>query len=136
MNLSAEYYVEETMKEINRRSFLKTTTLLGAGILLGEWTLWNLIKGIPQLALAGTVKPDIVSVKGKNYFDNTFKAVEPFGGMKSFVSRGDRVGLLVNSPFKNVGASVNPDVTLSVIRMCYDAGAKEIRYLKDPHKGY
>jgi uncharacterized protein (DUF362 family) len=127
---------EKTMKGINRRSFLKRITFLGAGILLGEGAFWNLIKGIPQLALAETLKPDIVSVKGKNYFDNTFKAVEPFGGMKSFVSRGDRVGLLVNSPFKNFGASVNPDVTLAVIRMCYDAGAKEIRYLKDPHKGY
>jgi len=128
--------MEEFMKEINRRSFLKTTTLLGASTLLGENFFWSLIKGAPQRALAETVKPDIVSVKGKDYFANTFKAVEQFGGMKGFVNRGDRVGLLVNSPFKNFGASVNPDVTLAVIRMCYDAGAKEICYLKDPHKGY
>jgi len=128
--------MEETLKEINRRSFLKRTTILGAGILLGEGAFWNLIKETPQLALAETVRPDIVSVKGKNYFANTFKAVEQFGGMKGFVSRGDRVGLLVNSPFKNFGASVNPDIALAVIRMCYDAGAKEIRYLKDPYKGY
>lgn len=124
------------MKKISRRSFLKTTTLLGAGTLLGENVFWSLIKGIPQRAIAETVKPDIVSMKGKDYFANTFKAVEQLGEMKAFVSRGDRVGLLVNSPFKNFGASVNPDVTLAVIRMCYDAGAKEIRYLKDPHKGY
>jgi len=124
------------MKEINRRSFLKRTALLGTGILLCEGAFWNLLKGIPQLAFAETMTPDIVSVKGKNYFDNTIKAVEQLGGMKNFVSRGERVGLLVNSPFKNFGASVNPDVTLAVIHMCYDAGAKEIRYLKDPYRGY
>jgi uncharacterized protein (DUF362 family) len=31
---------------------------------------------------------------------------------------------------------VNPDITLSVIRQCLDAGAGEIRYLKDPHSRY
>jgi len=44
-NLSAEFYMEEFMKEINRRSFLKTTTLLGASTLLGENFFWSLIKG-------------------------------------------------------------------------------------------
>jgi len=64
------------------------------------------------------------------------KLLSNWGGMKTFVSKGDRVGLLVNSPFKNFGASVNPDVVLAAVQMCYDAGAKEIRYLKDPHRGY
>jgi len=124
------------MKEISRRSFLKKTTLLGASILLGENIIWNLIKENPQRALAATAKPDIISVKGKDYFANTIKAVEQLGGMKAFVGRGDRVGLLVNSPFRNLGASVHPDITLAVIQMCYDAGAKGIYYLKDPHRSY
>ena len=124
------------MKKINRRAFLKKTTLLGAGALLGENLFWSLIKESHPQALAAPVRPDIASVKGKNYFANTIKAVEQLGGMKTFVGKGDRVGLLVNSPFKNLGASVQPDITLAVIQMCYDAGAKEIYYLKDPHKSY
>lgn len=138
------------MKEISRRSFLKKTTLLGAGSLLGENLIWSFIKESPYRALAATVKPDLVtaksglisakpdlvSVKGKDFFTNTKKAVEQLGGMKAFVGRGDRVGLLVNSPFRNLGASVHPDITLAVIQMCYDAGAKEIHYLKNPHKSY
>jgi uncharacterized protein (DUF362 family) len=56
--------------------------------------------------------------------------------MGAFVRKGDRVGLLVNSPFKNFGASVNPDIAVAVIKLCAEAGAREIRYLKDPHKGY
>ena len=124
------------MKEICRRSFLKKTTLLGASTFLGESLFWRLIKENPDGALAEAVMPDIVSVKGKDYFANTIKVVEQLGGMKTFVRKGDRVGLLVNSPFKNLGASVNPDIVLAAVQMCYDAGAKEIRYLKDPHRGY
>jgi uncharacterized protein (DUF362 family) len=124
------------MKEISRRSFIKKTTLLGAGILLSESVPWNLVKEIPKGVLAETEMPDIVSVKGRDYFVDTLKAVEQLGGMGAFVGKGTRVGLLVNSAFKNFGASTNPDIVLAVIQMCYDAGAKEIRYLKDPHRGY
>ena len=124
------------MEKICRRSFLKKTTLLGVSTVLGESVFGMLTRKSTQKALAEVVMPDIVSVKGKDYFADTLKVVEKLGGMKTFVSKGDRVGLLVNSPFKNFGASVNPDIVIAAVQMCYDAGAKEIRYLKDPHKGY
>jgi uncharacterized protein (DUF362 family) len=138
------------MQELSRRSFLKIAALLGAGSLLVKNLFWDLIENSPNRAFAAMEKPDpitpksdpivaepdLVSVKGQDLFSNTTKAVEELGGMKTFVSRGDRVGLLVNSPFRNLGTSVHPDITLAVIQMCYDAGAKEIHYLKDPHKSY
>jgi uncharacterized protein (DUF362 family) len=124
------------MKKISRRSFLRKAALLGGGTLLGDTVFWRLIGINPPGVLAETLKPDVVAVKGRDYFANTLRAVEPLGGIASFVSRGDRVGLLVNSPFKHFGASVNPDVTLAVIQMCLDAGAKEIYYLKNPHQNY
>jgi uncharacterized protein (DUF362 family) len=124
------------MKKISRRSFLRKVALLGAGTLLEDTVFWRLM-GITQSGvLAQTLKPDVVAVKGSDYFANTLRAVEPFGGIASFVRRGDRVGLLVNSPFKHFGASVNPDIALAVIQMCLDAGAKEICYLKNPHQNY
>ena len=128
--------MEETMKKLCRRSFLKKTTLLGASTLLGNSLVWNLLKRSPKPALAATGTPDIVAIKGKDYFSSTIEVIEQVGGIEAFVRRGDRVGLLVNSPFKHLGASVNPDIVLAVVQMCYDAGAKEIRYLKDPHRGY
>jgi uncharacterized protein (DUF362 family) len=131
-----EYLPEKTMKALCRRSFIKKTTLLGAGTLLGDNLVWRFLKDNPQLALAETGVPDVVAVKGKDYFANTINVVEQLGGIEAFVKRGDRVGLLVNSAFKNLGASVNPDIVLAAVQMCRDAGAKEIRYLKDPHKGY
>jgi uncharacterized protein (DUF362 family) len=82
------------------------------------------------------MKPDLVAVKSKDLFVGTQKAIQEIGGIETFVRRGDRVGILVNFPFKNIGASVHPDVVLAVIEKCLEGGAKEIRYLKDPYRGY
>lgn len=79
---------------------------------------------------------DLSVVTGPNYFQNTVKAVEQLGGMEAFVTKHSTVGLLVNSPFKNRGAYVNPDIVLAVVEMCYDAGAKEIRCIKEASGGY
>ena len=68
------------MKKICRRSFLKKTTLLGASAFLGEIVFWMLTKKSPHKALAEAVIPDIVSVKGKDYYANTIKVVEQLGG--------------------------------------------------------
>lgn len=124
------------MRQINRRSFLKKVSLFGAGTLLGRGLWGRFIGATPRAVLAEMPTPELVSVKGKDYFANTAQAIEQLGGIETFVKRGDRVGLLVNSAFKNFGASVNPDITLAVIQLCNNAGAKEIRYLKDPHRGY
>ncbi|MCP3952883.1 MAG: DUF362 domain-containing protein [Desulfobacterales bacterium] len=122
------------MRKLTRRSFLKKTAAVGALSLAGK-SAAGYFTDAPVL-LAATGKTDVVSVEGRNYDANTMAAIDHMGGIGAFVSPGDKVGLLVNSPFKNFGASVNPDVALAVIRQCADAGAREIRYLKDPHRGY
>jgi len=122
------------MEKLSRRSFLKKTAAAGAVVLVGETTIQHTF-GQPGL-LQAAERPDIVSVKGQGNFAATLLAVEKMGGIGAFVRKGDRVGLLVNSPFKNFGASVNPDITVALIKLCAEAGASEIRYLKDPHKGY
>jgi uncharacterized protein (DUF362 family) len=71
-------------------------------------------------------KVDIAAVKGAGYFRNTIKAVEILGGMGRFVSKQAKVGLLINSPWEHPGSYVRPEITLAVIQMCRDAGAKEI----------
>jgi len=124
------------MDDITRRSFLKRAACLGGGVLLGQSPLPGLAQSRLQTGPAQEMRPELVAVKGKDPYVNTLKAIQELGGIESFVRRGDRVGVLVNSPFKNIGASVNPEVALAVIEKCLAAGAKEIRYLKDPHRGY
>lgn len=116
---------------ISRRSFIKGSTLLAASTLLGGSTVgW-----MPKLAIA-EAKVDIAAVKGADYFQNTIKAVEILGGMGKFVSKQSKVGLLINSPWVNPGSYVKPEITLAVLRMGLEAGAKEIGVFKNLGDSY
>ncbi len=123
------------MQCLNRRSFLRQTLAAAAGTLLGD-RFATALAASPALRPVSAAAPELVGVTGEDYFASTLTAVAQLGGIEAFVPRGATVGLLVNSPFKNFGASVNPDVTLAVIQLCRQAGCREIRYLKDPHDGY
>jgi uncharacterized protein (DUF362 family) len=123
------------MKKISRRSFFKKGLAIGAVSMCGGGMLSPFPRTAPGVVHAA--KPvDLSIARGRNYFKSTIKAVEQLGGMRKVVSRDSRVGLLVNSPFKNYGAYVNPEITLAVVKMCFEAGAKEIWCLKEPSGGY
>ena len=82
-----------------------------------------------SLALKGET-PDIVAVKGSDAFASTLQAVEGLGGMERFVEPGNRVGILVNSGFREKGAYVDPDVVIAAIQMVFDAGATDVVFLQ------
>ncbi len=109
-------------KIINRRSFIKKSALIGTTSVVGSIVLPGVFNGYAN----ANTDIDLAAIKGENYFENTTKAVDFIGGMKKFVPNGSKVGLLANSPWKNIGTYTNPDIVLAVIKMCYDAGAKEI----------
>jgi uncharacterized protein (DUF362 family) len=117
-------------ESISRRSFIKGSAVLGASSILGGGA-----DGWMQLAFAET-NVVIAAVKGSDYFKNTIKAVELLGGMSKFVSKQSKVGLLINSSWQNPGSYVKPEITLAVIQMCLDSGAKEIGVFKDLGKSY
>lgn len=122
------------MTEINRRKFIKTGISLGAaGIGTSLFPGLEVLGGIPALAAEPV---DLSVVTGLDYAAATIKAVDGLGGMTRFVSGRDRVGLLVNSPFKNYGAYVKPEIFLAVAKMCFEAGAKEVISIKEEDSGY
>ena len=123
------------MRRLNRRTFIRQTLAAGAAALMGHGFGNAFAAGLSSQMPAPRDR-DLVAVSGEDYFAATLTAVGQLGGIQAFVPRGARVGLLVNSPFKNFGASVNPDITLAVIQLCRQAGCSEIRYLKEPHDGY
>ncbi|MHC5062229.1 MAG: DUF362 domain-containing protein [Planctomycetota bacterium] len=111
-------------KKITRRTFIKESTAIGATTLIGG----SILSGPSGLLLAGE-KADITVVKGQNYLKSTEMAVEKLGGMKKFVAKNSRVAILPNAQRNNPGAYTNPDVVRAVVRMCKEAGAKEINCL-------
>jgi uncharacterized protein (DUF362 family) len=57
------------------------------------------------------------------------KAVQALGGMERFVSRGDVVAVKPNIGWDRLpvhAANTNPRVVAEVVRLCFDAGAKEV----------
>jgi uncharacterized protein (DUF362 family) len=116
-------------RNCNRREFIGRTIALGATVTLG-----GVVERFRGIATAEPL-PDLAVVEGSNYYDATRRAVEALGGMKKFVSRGSRVGLLVNSRFDKPGTYVKPQITLAVMTMCYE-GAKEIVSLEDMPGSY
>jgi len=111
--------------KMTRRTFIKSSAVLGASSVLGSGALGMMNK--PSFA-DDTI--DIAAVKGSDPYMNTIKAVELLGGIGKFVSKQSKVGLLINSHFRHPGSHVNPDITLAVICMCLDAGAKEVGIIK------
>lgn len=121
-------------KGISRRSFLRYSALTGTTILTSH-TLGSILSRSLSTQ-SRTIPAHLAVVSGSNYYDATVHAVELMGGMKRFVPRGARVGLLVNSRFTKPGTFVKPEITLAVIAMCHRAGAAQIVSLEDTPARY
>ena len=116
---------------MDRRSFLKRGAASGAAAFVGT-------SFISQKLMAGIADKDadIVVMTGSDYFGNTKKAVDALGGMKRFVPENSKVGLLINSGFEQKGAYLNPDISLSVLDMCFKSGAQEVICLQKVNNDY
>ena len=109
------------MHKTDRRTFVKAGLAIGAvGVVQST--------GFGRVFAAAAARPDIVAAKGADAFANTIKALDALGGMKRFVAKGNRVGLLVNAPphWRLEGSHTRMEVALAIAKMCLDAGVKEI----------
>ncbi len=116
---------------IDRREFIKQSVALGVTTMAG-------LTSLPKILTAGATPAgiDISVVNGKDFFASTVKAVAQLGGIEKFVWKKSKVGLLINSPWNKPGTYTNPDIALAVLKMCLDAGAKEIYSIEDASSGY
>jgi len=81
--------------------------------------------GKPVLAVAGDDSPEGM----------TRKAVAALGGMPRFVRKGDVVVVKPNIGWDRTpeqAANTNPEVVRAVVRMCLEAGAKQVRVVDRP----
>lgn len=79
---------------------------------------------------------DIYSISSENPKESIPKLIESMGGIETFVKPGNSVGFLVNSPWVHQGFYTNPDIPLLLMKICKDAGAKEIICYKPVRDGY
>lgn len=122
---------------VNRRSFLKHAAAAGAVCMLPH--------AVDVLFQSGeAANPvDLAVVNGLSPEQITRAAVDALGGMERFVGRGDIVVVKPNMAWDRLpeqAANTNPDVVWTVVKMCFEAGAKRVkvfdRPVNDPRRCY
>jgi uncharacterized protein (DUF362 family) len=111
-------------RTIERREFLKRSLRAGLTTAVAGPLLHRL--GFPHHNSQAGDFPDIAVVSGDAYGKNTAKAVELLGGIGRFVPKDARVMILANVQSSHPGTFTCPDVVRAAIRLCRDAGAKEV----------
>lgn len=109
---------------MNRRDFLKDMAV--GGLLLNI---------SPRMFAQGAVHPDLAVIEGESPGLITKEAVAAIGGIRRFVSKGDKVLVKPNIGWDRtpqLGACTNPDVVKALVELCFEAGAKEVKVMDNP----
>jgi uncharacterized protein (DUF362 family) len=122
---------------MDRRKFLKFAAFTCGGLACGE--------RFSLLSAGAAEKHDLVVAQGngKSPAEITRAAIDAFGGMGKFVSRGDVVVVKPNMAWDRLpeqAANTNPEVVAAIVKLCFEAGAKKVkvfdRSVNDPRRCY
>lgn len=94
-------------------------------------------------AAAADPAADLIIARGDSPALTVAAAIDALGGIKRFVSRGDIVVVKPNIGFDRtpeMAATTNPEVVGTVVKLCFEAGAKKVRVfdrpVSDPRRSY
>ena len=109
---------------MKRRDFIKAA--LAAGVTLTFPGNASMILS----SLEAAEKVDLAVAHGISPAGITKAAIDGLGGIKRFISRGDVVVVKPNIGWDRMpeyAATTNPEVVSTVIKLCYEAGAKQVK---------
>lgn len=122
---------------MDRREFLKIAGISGIGM-----SIPGSINTLINSAEASR-RSSIVVATGKSPSKITRAAIDAFGGIRKFVSKGDIAVIKPNMAWDRTpaqAANTNPYVVGTVVRLCFEAGAKKVRVfdrpVNDPRRCY
>lgn len=107
---------------MRRRDFLKIASAATAFSATGPAALRTLVA-------AEKPQPDVMVARNGSPAELVRAVVDGLGGMSRFVSKGDVVVVKPNMGWDRrpeQAADTNPEVVAEVVRLCYEAGAKEV----------
>ncbi len=124
------------MSEHSRREFMVRSATAGA-LACGAGDLLAAPAGPAKMSIAKWAGAEASSSAqiDKIAVQLTEKAIEAVGGMRRFVSRGDVVWVKPNIAWDRapeLAANTNPGVVATLVRMCFDAGAKVVKVGDNP----
>ncbi len=113
---------------MDRRQFINKG--IGAGIIAGTSLVWGRKNPLLERpVVAPSEAYNLVAVKGGEPEVMFDRAIESFGGMKQFVSKGQTVVVKPNIGWDVTperGGNTNPKLVKRIIEHCFNAGAKEV----------
>ena len=116
---------------MNRRTFLKKLSLLGAGIAVSGTAFET-----PLRALAQEAETPLVSVaEGTDYQALVSTVLEPLGGINVFVKPGQRVVVKPNIGWDRTpeqAANTHPDVVKALVQLALEADAAQVLVFDRP----
>jgi len=122
---------------MNRRDFLKVAIATGVSFTVPR------IENPFISFLEAAERTDLVVARGISPARITKAAIAGLGGIRRFISRGDVVVVKPNIGWDRTpeyAATTNPEVVSTVVRLCYEAGAKRVkvfdRTVTDPRRCY
>ncbi|MFQ5720877.1 MAG: DUF362 domain-containing protein [Candidatus Aminicenantales bacterium] len=109
---------------MRRRDFLK------------EVAVGSLIASLnPELFSQLRQRPDLALIHGDSPAQITREAINALGGIQQFISRGDMVVVKPNIGWDRTpqqAACTNPEVVKTIVELCLEAKAKEVKVLDNP----
>lgn len=113
----------------NRRNVLRAGAMATAGLAFGP-RLAFAEEERPAMSIARyssePTEPEAIAEEARKL---TEAAIQALGGMERFVSKGQTVWVKPNIGWDRTpeqAANTNPDVVATLVRLCYDAGAKKV----------
>lgn len=119
------------MTDLNRRIFLKHVALAGAGLQAGLLrTSFATAATAPKMSIAKyRTSPAEADGVAEEAVRLTRQVINDLGGMSRFVSKGNVVWVKPNIAWDRTpeqAGNTNPDVVATVVKMCFEASAKEV----------
>jgi len=123
------------MSGSTRRDFLKTSTLVGGGLLTTDFVALTrtalAADSPPAMSIASWDEAALADVDlTRAAVGLTEAAIASLGGMDRFVNEGDTVWVKPNIGWNRrpeLAANTNPEVVGTLVRLCKDAGAKTVK---------
>ncbi len=120
---------------MDRRKFLRAVALTGAAFTtMKEADAMNVLTQSFESNRAAA-NYDLVAVMGGEPEIMFRKAIAEMGGMKNFISKGDKVCVKPNIGWdqpEEMAANTNPKLVAEIIKQCFDAGASEVTVFDHP----
>lgn len=109
---------------MKRREFIKDLAI--GGLLLHVQ---------PDLLAQTNKPPDLAWIQGESPAQITKEAISAIGGIQRFISKGDVVVVKPNIGWDRIpkqAACTNPEVVKTLVELCLEAGAKEVKIIDNP----